>query len=129
MASKGESIDWRRIVAHAWSGRCPRCGTGELFASTFRLLESCSDCGLVYRREPGAMTGQMTLTAVATELLAGAMILFVFFLTDWSAGLAIAVTVPLVLLFGYWFLPRSMALWVAVEYLTDLGNREPWTRE
>ena len=75
------------------------------------------------------MTGQMTLTAVATELLAGAMILFVFFATDWSASLALVVTVPIVLLFGYWFLPRSMALWVVVEYLTDFSNQEPWTRE
>ena len=59
--------------------------------------------------------------------LAGALVLLVVFGTDWSAPFALAVTVPIVVGFGYWFLPRSMALWVVVEYLTDRGNREPWT--
>lgn len=120
------NAQWRRFVARAWRGRCPRCGQTPLFARAFRLRESCSACGLVYRREPGAMTGQMYLSAAVTEVLAGALVLAVFFATDWSAATALWISVPLVLAFSYWFLPKAMALWVAVEFMTDLGNRDPW---
>ena len=33
------------------------------------------------------------------------------------------------LLFSYWFLPKGMALWVGVEFLTDAANLEPWVGE
>lgn len=117
---------WRAFVARAWRGRCPRCGRSPLFERTFRLRPSCETCGLVYRREPGAMTGQMVLSAAVTEILAGALVLVVFFCTDWSAATALWVCVPAVTVFCYWFLPKAMALWVAVEFMTDLGNRDPW---
>jgi len=119
---------WRSFVVRAWRGLCPRCGRGPLFARTFRLGEGCADCGLVFRREQGAMTGQMYLSAAVTEVLAGALVLLVFFATDWSAATALWVCVPLVVGFSYWFLPKAMALWVAVEFMTDLGNRDPWAR-
>ena len=122
------NADWRRFVKRAWQRRCPRCGSGALFERRFRLAQSCSDCDLVFRREAGAMTGQMYLTAVVTEILAALLVLAIFFGTDWGTGLSIAVAVPLVLGFSYWFLPRGMALWVAVEFMTDVGNREPWVR-
>ncbi len=117
---------WRTFVARAWRRRCPRCGEGRLFVKAFRLGERCGVCELVYRREPGAMTGQMYLSAAVTELLAGGLVLLVFFATDWSSSLALTISVPLVAGFSYWFLPKAMALWVAVEFMTDLGNREPW---
>ncbi len=124
-----DNRDWKTFVARAWRGRCPRCGEGTLFASHFRLTHSCSDCGLVYRREDGAMTGQMYLTAVVTELFAAALVLVLFFLTDWGPWTAIPVGMLLVVAFSYAFLPRGMALWVAIEFMTDVGNGEPWVEE
>ena len=126
--SARDSTAWWATFLRAWRGRCPRCGAGLLFARRFRLAPSCSGCGLVYRREQGAMTGQMYLSAAVGQVLAALLFLGVWLGTDWGAALALAVTLPLVLGFSYWFLPRSMALWVAVEYLTDRGNREPWAR-
>jgi hypothetical protein len=55
-------------------------------------------------------------------------VLLVFFLTDWGPATSIAISVPVIIVFSYWFLPRSMALWVAVEFMTDVGNREEWVR-
>jgi uncharacterized protein (DUF983 family) len=121
-----DSTPWPQLFARAWRGRCPRCGAAPLFARRFRLAPSCADCGLVFRREQGAMTGQMYLSAAVTQVVAALMFLGVWALTDWSAGPALGITLPVMLVFSYWFLPRSMALWVAVEYLTDRGNREPW---
>jgi uncharacterized protein (DUF983 family) len=121
------NAQWRSFVARAWRGRCPRCGKAPLFERAFRLHRDCVACGLVYRRESGAMTGQMYLSAAVTELLAAALALGIFFATDWSAATGLLVTLPIVAAFSYWFLPKAMALWVAVEFMTDLGNREPWS--
>ena len=84
---------------------------------------------MIYRREQGAMTGQMYLSAAVTEIAAALLVLAVFFLTDWGPWQSIAICTPLILGFCYLSLPRFMALWVAVEWMTDIANREPWTRE
>jgi uncharacterized protein (DUF983 family) len=125
MSSRGL---WRPCFARALRRRCPQCGAGRLFERGFRLYPGCSECGLVYRREQGAMTGSMYLSAAVTELFAAAVIAVVWLATDWGVLLSIAVGLPLVAAFCYAFQPYSMALWVAVEYLTDAGNREPWVQ-
>jgi uncharacterized protein (DUF983 family) len=119
---------WRVCLARALRRRCPQCGAGRLFERGFRLHRACSACGLVYRREQGAMTGSMYLSAAVTELFAAGVIAVVWLATDWGVALSIAIGLPLVGAFCWAFQPYSMALWVAVEYLTDAGNREPWVR-
>jgi uncharacterized protein (DUF983 family) len=114
----------RRILGRSWAGNCPRCDRGALFQSRFRLRPGCTVCGLVYRREPGAMTGQMYLSAVVTEVFAVLLIVLIWVGTDWSPWRSIAVSVPLVIVFSYWFLPKAMALWVGIEFLTDVANRD-----
>ncbi len=123
-----EALSWRLLfVRRAFAQRCPQCGQGPLFASFARLHARCSECGLLYRREAGAQTGAMYLTATVTELFAAALALSLFFLTDLGTTQAIALGVVIVLVFSYAVLPRAMALWTAVEYATDVSNREPWT--
>jgi uncharacterized protein (DUF983 family) len=118
--------DWRTYLRRALSRRCPRCGVGPLFRGTFRLHDSCSECSLVFRREAGSMTGQMYISAAVTEVFAAILVLLVFFCTDWGPAVSIAVGVPIVVGFSYWFLPKAIGLWVAIEFMTDVGNREPW---
>ncbi len=114
-------------LTRALRRRCPRCGGEELFASRFRLLERCGQCDLVFRKEAGAMTGQMYLSAVVTELFAGALVLLLWFFTDLSTPQALAIGLPLVVGFSYLVLPPSMAIWVAVEFLSDrVGERADW---
>ena len=108
----------RRVLAR----RCPQCGQGRIFRAYARLHGACEHCGLVYRREQGAQTGSMYLTAAVNQVFAAALIAAVWLLTDWGTGTMLAVALPLVAGFCYWFLPRGMALWVLVEYLTDLAN-------
>ena len=113
---------WRPAIQRCLRRRCPRCGAGGLFQSAFRLREACAECGLVYRVEQGAMTGQMYLSAAVTEVFAVGLVFAVYLLTDWGPGLSIAVGLPLVVLFSYWVLPRAMAFWVGVEYATNVFN-------
>src|SRR5262245_43426401 len=93
------------LVRRGLAKRCPRCGARGLFRSWARLAERCSSCGLVLRREAGSQTGSMYLTATVTELVAAGMILLGWTVTDWSVATFLAVSIPLVLAFSYWFLP------------------------
>lgn len=121
------ALAWRRLfLRRALSKRCPQCGEGLLFRAFARLHVSCSVCGLVFRREAGAQTGAMYLTATLTEIFAAALALGLFFLTDLDTPTALALGVAVVLAFSYFVLPRAMALWTAVEYATDVSNAERW---
>lgn len=119
------SLRWLclRRVLHK---RCPQCGQGALFAGYARLRERCEVCGLVYRRERGAELGSMYLLATVSQVFA-ALVFFAFAFWIGLGSLAsMLIGLPLVVAFCYGLLPWSMGIWTAVEYLTDLGNREWW---
>lgn len=116
---------FRRVIPRVLRGRCPQCGAGDLFASRYKLEKSCTPCGLVYRREQGSMTGSMYLSAAVTEIFAAFLAVGMFLMGfELVTGLifgGLALTA-----FCFWFLPHSRAIWIAVEYSTDVGNREEW---
>lgn len=107
---------------------CPQCGQGALFQSYARLHERCPLCGLVYRREPGGELGSMYLSATVSQLFAAVVFVTFWLATDWGLVLSLALGIPLVVTFCYAFLPTSMALWTAIEYCTDVANREWWAK-
>ena len=112
-----------------WRGlnlRCPQCAGRDLFRRYGRLRETCPECGLVLRREQGAQTGAMYLTAAVCQVFATVVTWAAWMLTDWGTWTFIGIAAPIVLLFCYLFLPRSQSIWVAVEYLTDAINKEEW---
>lgn len=118
---------WRLLLLRrALAKRCPQCGRGAFFRAWARPREACSECGLIYRREPGALTGSMYLSAAVTEAFAALVIAAVWIGTEWGTLTSLAVGVPLVAGFCFWFLPYSQSLWAAVEYGTDLHNGEEW---
>ena len=65
------------------------------------------------------MTGQMYLAAAVGEVTATGVAVVIWLATDWSVWVSLAVLVPFMAIFSYWFLPKAMALWTAVDYLTD----------
>jgi len=74
------------------------------------------------------MIGSMYLSAIATEIVAAAISLTLFFATSWTVATALAVGLAIHFAFAAWFFPRSMSIWVAVEYATDVGNGEWWAK-
>ena len=114
------------VLRRALRWRCPQCGEGALFRRYARVREACEHCKLVYRREPGAQTGSMYLCAAVTELFAALVIAVLWTGFDWSVPSYLLVSVPLVAFFCFAFLPVAQALWVGVEYVTDVSNGEPW---
>jgi uncharacterized protein (DUF983 family) len=105
---------------------CPQCGVGRVPTTFGRVAKACSSCGLVFRREDGALTGSMYLTAIVSQVFAASLIFLVWFLTDWGVALSIGVCLPLVFVFSYVCMPYAQSLWVGVEYCTDVANNEDW---
>lgn len=132
MSSKEEKLpipSLRRLaLLRGVRQRCPQCGEQGLFERFARLRRACPTCGLVLRREQGAQTGTMYLTAAISQVFACLLILAAWLLTDWSAGTFIAVAAPIVLIFCFLLLPVAQCFWIAVEYVTDAVNGEDWVQ-
>ncbi len=129
MAQPGE-VDLRallpRVAQRVWTLRCPRCGSKGVFQRYAKLHEACPTCDHRFRREQGAQTGSMYLTAAVNQVFAAIVILVVFTSTDWSTTRQIAVSLSVVLVVCAVFLPFSQTLWAGFEYVTDRINAEPW---
>lgn len=114
-----------------WRGlrkRCPRCDQKGLHSGFAKLHEACLACGLVLRREQGAQTGAMYMTAAVCQVFSISLVWLAWLFTDWGAPTFMAVAAPIVLVFCACFLPISQTLWVAVEYMTDVTSGEAWVK-
>ncbi len=116
----------RKTVARALRLRCPRCGTGRLFAGLFTMHERCASCDLLFEREPGYFIGAMYINYAMTAVLS----IGGFLLLD--AYTAISVTAQIVLwgafavAFPLFFFRYARSLWLAVDY--RISPEEPHLR-
>ena len=85
-----------------WRLRCPRCLSGEVFESLWKMYRICPSCRLEYEREQGYFIGAMYI----------------------SYGMALAISVPLVLsLMVFWGLSMNqfiLALGLTLALLSPL---------
>ena len=115
---------FRTILRRALGRRCPVCGDGEIFASFLRLRRACTSCRWLVEREPGTVTGAMYFVSIITQLFAVFLLALFWIATGWSLGVKIAIAVPLLMVFSILSLPYMRALWVAVDYYTDVKSGE-----
>lgn len=104
-----------RGLAH----RCPRCGSGGVFASWFRLVDRCPGCGYRFEREEGFWLGAYVINFVITEgLVLLCLVVYLVVVATHPgtsvvpalvAALGAAVLVPL------GFYPSSRTLWAALD--------------
>ena len=123
---------FRVLLRRALRLRCPACGEGRLFDGFARVRRKCAECSWVLEREPGASTGAMYLTSVVSQFFAVGLWLVLWWVTDWSTGVMVAIAIPMIAIFSLATLPHSKSLWIAVEYYTDLASgdsAEPEYRE
>src|SRR4029453_1855421 len=111
--------------------RCPRCGSGRIFTSWFKIRDRCPRCALRLEREEGGFLGAMTINYTFTAFV------WVIVLIGWLVldlpdlhvpaltitSIAIAGLVPLL------FWPFSKTIWASVDFLVyrtspDYGSRE-----
>ncbi len=102
--------------------RCPRCHIGRMFERGFKMNKVCPNCGLLFERSAGEITGGMGVNTVAT--------LAVITLGSLVFGLNPAVPLgPLLIglalfaiLFPIAFYRSSRGLWAGFLYMT--GDNE-----
>lgn len=106
------------MVGRAMLRRCPWCAQpGAWFTGWFSRRDRCGRCGLRWERNPGFMTGSMTVNIIVTFGLMTAVMVttFVATLPDLQVAplvialIAIAAVVPIAIY------PLTCTLWAAVE--------------
>lgn len=106
--------------------RCPICGTGRVFRSTFAIHEHCPDCGLKFLREPGYFLGAMYFSyALGIPIILLFMLLFYLIFPAWKLWqlflLAWVAFLPLVpLVYRY-----SRIMWLHFDRYFDPDSEEP----
>lgn len=105
------------MLGRAFVRRCPRCGSGGIFANWAALHEYCTTCGFKFEREPGYWVGALIINMAAA--------LFVFLVTL-VGGIALTwpdppwnvlsgVTIGVMLVVPIAFYPWSKSIWMAIE--------------
>ena len=115
-----------RVLWRGMTRRCPRCGTGKLFAGWFRMVERCPGCGHRFRREEGFQLGGYVINFGVTEGLVCAVVAGYIVaaaanpaVAVWPVvigGVVAAVGTPIA------FFPFSRTIWAAIDLtLTPLS--------
>ncbi len=113
-----------RVLARGLLRRCPRCGSGGLFASWLRIRERCPRCGLRLEREEGGFLGAMTINYAATALVWLAVLVTWLALDLPEVHVAALTLVSLAVAAGFPLLafPFAKTLWCAVDHLVVRGG-------
>jgi uncharacterized protein (DUF983 family) len=106
-----------RLILRGLLGRCPRCGSGQLFVRYFTLKDACPRCGLTFQREEGYWVGAMTLNIILAEALFVAIVAVGIILTwpDLPVVPLIVIGVAANIAFPILFYPLSKTLWLGVD--------------
>jgi uncharacterized protein (DUF983 family) len=106
-----------RALGRGMARRCPRCGSGDLFASFFRLRSRCPRCAYGFEREEGYWLGAMIVIMALTELVFAAFFVGGMVLTwpdvPWTLLLVVGVALNIIVpVFGY---PWSQTTWMGLH--------------
>ncbi|GIV97423.1 MAG: hypothetical protein KatS3mg057_2080 [Herpetosiphonaceae bacterium] len=104
--------------------RCPHCKTGHMFRTMFEMYPVCPDCGVVFERDPGEITGGMGINISVTMFVFFVGFILMNALTSISLVVQLLIWIPFMIVFPILFYPCSRGLWVSILYLTGNVYRE-----
>ena len=101
-----------------WRGlrlRCPVCGRGKLFATYFRMKDTCDVCGVGFSREHGQWVGSLDINRLLTAivLMAG-----VGFGPLWPLATSLLVWCTAAVVFPILTFRFVRGVWTAIVHLT-----------
>jgi uncharacterized protein (DUF983 family) len=111
------------IAGRALRLRCPRCGKGKLFAGWFRMHPECSNCGLLYQREPGFFLGSIYFNYGLTAAIVTASY-FIGFFAGADPDVLLWSLTAFCVLFPLWFFRYARSLWLAFDQYWDPRGTE-----
>jgi uncharacterized protein (DUF983 family) len=115
------------ILFRGFRLRCPCCGHGHLFETTFRLNVRCEACGERFEREPGQWFGAVYVNLILTLVLTSAGFTATQTLTPLSIAQQLWIWTPVAALSPFAFYRLSKGLWTSIIFLGE-GLYIPWPR-
>jgi len=110
---------WDVMLKRGLRKRCPRCGSGHLYTSWFRMKDRCPGCGFKFDREPGFFIGAYFINFVIAEGFMFVMLMVYIAALNRDSGtsqvgpivlgLTFAIVCPLV------FYPFARTIWSAID--------------
>ena len=102
-----------------WRLRCPRCLSGEVFESLWKMRRTCPSCQLEYEREQGYFLGAMYFSygmglALGAPMALLLMVFWNFSMNEFLLALLLALALFSPLLFRY-----SRILWMHLDQCVD----------
>jgi uncharacterized protein (DUF983 family) len=97
---------------------CPVCERGGMYAAPFTMHRHCPQCGVVFERDAGEVTGAMAITLVlfsSISVITGSLLVV---LTPISPALVIGFFGIFTIVCGSMFYRHARGLWVSFLYLT-----------
>lgn len=99
-------------LGRGFSGKCPCCGRGKLFATYLKQVDSCGACGEAFGHIRSDDAAPWLTILVVGHILVP-LILMVETRTDWSLLLSMSVWLPVTLGMTLAFLPKAKALFLS----------------
>jgi uncharacterized protein (DUF983 family) len=110
-----------RAVARGLRRRCPHCGVGALF-SGWRHLDRCSNCGLVYERNPGDTWAFTVIGDRVPVALSIVLVYFGLFRVNRTLGIVSLVVMGVLLV---WTSPNRWGAGIALHYVSRVYFPDP----
>ena len=113
------------ILLRGFKLRCPCCGHGHLFQTTFRLRIRCEACDERFEREPGQWFGAVYVNLLLTLVLPVVGFTVTQTFTSLSTSQQIWIWTPVAALVPLVFYRLSKGLWISIVFLGE-GLYIPW---
>ncbi len=107
------------ILGRAFRLRCPKCGGGRMFSGLLRMHDRCSECGLVYERDPGYFLGSSYVNYGFTALTLTPAYVTLHYAFGWTNTQLAFPLVGWVLVFPVFFFRYARALWLGMDVYFD----------
>ena len=98
--------------------RCPRCATGPIFASLFRMNPRCPVCSLEFEREQGYFVGAMYFS-YALALAAVLPLIVAMLILGFGAGAIYLASLLFLVALAPFVFRYSRVLWIHLDQVID----------
>ncbi|HEX3304486.1 MAG TPA: DUF983 domain-containing protein [Thermomicrobiales bacterium] len=103
------------LIGRAFRRQCPVCGYHPIWKGWMTLVDSCPNCGYVFRREGGYFLGAYALNLIVAEFIAMFVLVALLVWTAWEWWEIELVVLPLAIGLPILFFPFSRGLWMALD--------------
>ena len=104
-------LGMKRGFAH----RCPNCGEGAVYRKYLKVQRNCDACGHDNAQYPADDAPPYFTILIVGHLLV-APLLAAPFVMEWPVGWVLAVTLPILVAFTLWLLPRVKGAVIGLQW-------------